>query len=528
MTIERELVFDFIALFRGNESAFGQFHYNPRTMEKKTGSTVQGQPAYSHWETHLTGTKPIIMGGIPIRDDANCYFGAIDFDDHEVDLIELEERVRSFKLPCIVCRSRRGGAHLYTFFEEPVKAGPFILKMKEWLGLLQLRNPDGRAIEIFPKQDKLDKKRKNRKGVEEPAIGNWINLPYHADGRDQYAIHEGEKLSLPEFIKFAEKRRMTASMFKGFFPTFESEVFADGPPCCAIIHEMGPEAGEKGNNYLFNVAVFLKANHPDEWQDMLEEYNETQLDEPLKNRELAEMIRQHEKTDYSYMCKQMPIAAHCYKTLCKKKKFGVGHVGKALVGASIALPELTKLTKIKTDPPKWIVEVNGEEVVMTTQDLLNMQKFQQCVLEQADMVFPILKRDTWQGIVNDLLADKRVIDAPEDAGVAGQFKTYVQMFLCQYRRSEGEEGLLKGFPVKIENRLYFRAVDLHKYLKKEHGFTEYPPNKMWIGLRKLGAEYDDRFHVCGKSFPVWHIAFEFANEQTEKFKQERKGARAQF
>lgn len=524
---DNDLVMEFIALFRSNESAYGQFHFNPRTKEKKKGETVQGAPSFKMWNDHIDGRGPI-MGGIPILDNGMCYYGAIDYDDHECDLFELEEKVREFRLPCILCRSRRGGAHFYTFTEEGIKADQMILKMREWLGLLQLRNPDGRAIEIFPKQSrKLNKERKGKNGKAQPETGNWINLPYYGMGADQYAIHEGQKLDIREFLELAEQKRMTAAQFKGFFPTFESELFADGPPCCAIIHEMGPEAVEKGNNYLFNVAVFFKAHHPDDWQEQLEEYNES-LDDPLRPRELAEMVRQHEKVEYSYMCKQMPIAAHCYKTLCKKRKFGIGHVGKALTGSSLVMPELKNLTKIKTDPPKWLVEVNGEEVMLTTQDLLQMQRFQQAVLEQVDVVFPILKRDHWQALVDGLMQEKKVIHAPEDAGIFGQFKTYLQSFLCQYRRSEGDEGLLKGFPVKIENRIYFRAADLHKYLRKEHSFTEYPPNKLWLVLRKLNIEYVERYSVAGKSFPVWHVDESVANEQKEDFKQEKKGARVQF
>lgn len=69
---------------------------------------------------HLEGKKGV--GSIPIDENNQCLFGALDIDEYDLDLVKLFKKIKQLKLPLTVCRSKSGGAHLYIFLKEKVSA----------------------------------------------------------------------------------------------------------------------------------------------------------------------------------------------------------------------------------------------------------------------------------------------------------------------------------------------------------------------------------------------------------------------
>src|SRR5690606_4115987 len=160
----RDLAERFAALFRGNDRSHGFFYPSNGGME-----TVKKKITMSDFERHLSGK--VGVGVVPIMDDDQCWFGAIDIDAHgdtpDIELDELEEGIRENDLPLVLCRSKSGGAHLYVFMTEPVAAKTMRKVLSNWAGIL------GHAgVEIFPKQESLPE------SGGEKQLGNWINLCY--------------------------------------------------------------------------------------------------------------------------------------------------------------------------------------------------------------------------------------------------------------------------------------------------------------------------------------------------------------
>ena len=66
----------FQKLFSGNEEGYG-------LLKNGEHSFVRGQPTTELYQQHLEGK--ISLGIVPITDNGNCKFGALDFDDHKKD-----------------------------------------------------------------------------------------------------------------------------------------------------------------------------------------------------------------------------------------------------------------------------------------------------------------------------------------------------------------------------------------------------------------------------------------------------------
>lgn len=493
----------FRRLFRGRESCYGQ--YLVLEDGDKRAWTVSSPVGDEQWAGHLSGEGPF-LGMVPITLDNTCYFGAIDVDDDGVDLEDLDERVQKHGLPLVVCRSKSGGAHLYLFLKDPAPAKLVFTRLTEWASVLgHDRNADGRAIEIFPKQTRL----------KDAENGNWINLPYFSsDKTNRYAVRDGQHLSLAGFLDLAESKRISSVALSGVVVT-GANPFLEGPPCLQTLHQLGLPAGAR-NQGLYNIGCFFKLAFPEDWQEQLSKYNSEsgKIDPPVGDKELSDLIKSLEKREYIYKCSELPIAPHCKKTECKKRKFGIR--GFASKKAHDNFPELGNLTKILTDPPQWQLDVNGHTIDLNTDDLMSLLKFRKTCLEKLTIIVPMIKSNEWDEKIRDLLEEHVVQEAPEDAGVMGQFKSLVEEFLAMRDKSDSREDLLRGLPVVDSERglVYFRSGDLLSFLERRK-FREYQMAKIYTALRGIGAGHQ-QLKIAGACVQVWHLPVP-QDQQTEEF-----------
>lgn len=387
----------FRKLFRGSVKAHGSWE----VIDLKNGraKTIKHQPTEVGFRKHLEGIAGI--GIIPIGPDHKCYFGAIDIDDHkktkniDIDHAQLARKIASLGLPLIVCKSKSGGAHCYTFVKEPIPASDMITNLHKWG-----RSLGYKSIEIFPKQSKLG----------EGQIGNWINLPYY--GNERYAFdHNGNPLSLEGFLKLAE------SMVEAKYEVKEqiqSKEFKDAPPCLEFISKVGIEDGER-NTALFNFGVFYKKADPANWKEKLREFNYKTVSPPLVDKELKVLIRSLEKTDYRYQCKEEPLCSVCDSTVCKSRAYGIDQ-DENVEGAEVMFGELIK---IDMTPPKWILDVSGHSVALTTEELFNPRKVMFRCFETCMVVMDDISPKRWKLMIAEKAKTCRVEEAPEEANETG-------------------------------------------------------------------------------------------------------------
>lgn len=494
-----EAVERFRKLFRGRETCHGRY-YPPKIQGgKKRVVTRKEGPTDQAWEDHLQG-KPPFLGISPIRTDNTCYFGAIDLDDDHVDHAELERRVGALDLPLVVVRSKSGGAHLYLFLVNPAPASLVIGKLRAWAVALKLSNPaddQGRVptLEVFPKQAKLKPE----------DVGNWINLPYFdAADTNRYAVIDGKPATLEEFLAYAEERAVTVSGLEASEANLSAEdtaFFKDGPPCLQALHARGFGEGER-NQGLYNVGIYLKLKHPDDWEDRLQEYNDEKMDPPLPEDEVEQIRRSLDKKDYVFKCSDLPIVDFCKKSACKKQRFGIDAFRQREVESH--LPDLTDLEKIMTDPPHWSLKINGTRVNLGTEDLMSLNRFRKVALERTNLVIPLIKTHDWDKVLRGLMENVRIVEAPDDAGTFGQFRVHVLQFIELRDKSDKREDLLLGKPYEEEEKVYFRSQDLLSFLERRR-FREYTRmSDVYGALRMMGAGHA-QFNLKGTCVQCWWL-----------------------
>ena len=376
--------------------------------------TLNKEELIDLWRLHLEGQKSI--GIVSIDENNSCVWGAIDIDEYPLDLKGLAKKLKKFKLPLVVCRSKSGGAHLFLFVFDPVPASLMQKKLRQVAAAIGFG-----TAEIFPKQTKLLLERGDR--------GSTLNMPYFGgDDSTRYGFSPTGKTFTPrEFLDYVDTITLTEEELNKLdtAPAVKDVEWLEySPPCLEHLISQGFPKGMR-NSGLFNIGVFLRKKYPDDWEKRIEQINHEYMQPPLGAQEVLTISKQVQRKDYFYRCNDQPIASHCNSSLCRTRKFGVG--------ASGGTPLFSNLTKQNSDPPIWFLDVEGGRLELETEELLNQTKFQRKCMDMLNTIPPKVRDNVWRQVIQQLLDKLTIIEVPKDASTEGHFSELLETFL--YRTS---------------------------------------------------------------------------------------------
>ena len=491
----------FLSLFQGSNTGYGKTIIgNKRRNGKQEAKcqTVRESLTVEVMTEHLEGKTSV--GAIPIDENNNCKFGAIDVDDYPIDHGELVRKVKKFKLPLAVCRSKSGGAHLYMFFVEWFPASEIREYLTEIAALL-----GHSGCEVFPKQDKILSDRGD--------LGNFINLPYFDEQNTlRYMVNEkGEAISLKGFLRWTNKNKVRLTDLDNLLARPEQMPFADAPPCLECMLNDGIPEGCR-NTTMFQTGVYLRKKFPEGWQKEMEAVNQTTFNPPLPAIEVVQVQEQHEKKSYGYLCTQEPFKSYCNKSLCKTKKYGIGSNGEN------EKPQISGLTILLSEPRLYFLDVDGQRLEISTEQLQIQLQFQRQCMEQLNYMPPAQKANEWQTLVNDLLQNATQIEVPEELTLGGQFKELVKQFCTSRIRAMSPEEMEMGRPWTDKNKTYFKLKGLQDYLVNQ-GFSKLNRPQIQQRLKDLGGDFHGVYRYKDdsdkwKGVRVWWVP-EFEYEEVK-------------
>jgi hypothetical protein len=452
----------------------------PAPGEKQKGryDTIRETATDAVWQNHLDGKAE--LGIIPILDDGTCYFGAIDLDIYNLDLASVEAKIRANNLPLTVCRTKSGGAHLFLFLKEPVNAGKVRQSLGTWAIAMGFTE-----TEIFPKQERL--------ANDSDALGCSINMPYfHSKRTTRYAIGEKGAVSLAEFLALAKSRQITESQLDKI-EVATDEVLEDGPPCLQCLAQAGFPRGTR-NNAMFNLIVYCKLRYADDWKSHVDHLNRAYMNPPLESTEIAELIKTHGRKKYFYTCSQAPLIGACNKQICLTKKFGVGE--------SDDDPGVVygQMIKIETDPPIYLVEVDGVQIDCDADTLRNQNRFRTRCMEKTNKLPNQIKH--WDKQIKKWLDNMQSIPAPPDAGRDGETWALVEEFCTGRMLAKSREEILQGHPWVQNGRTFFRGKDLRTFLTRKN--YKIMPGEMWKIIYNNQGEHTN-LSIRGKAISVYSV-----------------------
>lgn len=494
------LVQDFAGLFSGNLRSYGQW-------DPASGSmiTEKGEVRIEDYENHISGKMG--LGIVPITDGGTCLFGAIDVDKHDtpedIDFRAIATRIREYRLPLVMCRTKRGGAHLYLFGQEYLPAKQVQRILASWRDMLEIPY----KTEIFPKQDSLVT------SGGEKALGNWINLCYFdAEQTARHAFEEdGSPMSFELFVQHAQSKRITIAELT----ELAQREHLEAPPCIQKMIHSGVESGAR-NEAMYNVTVYLKRARPDSFFDDAMALNKTMFDKPLGPAEAKKVIRSASRRDYLYKCAEAPCKDLCDRKVCITREFGISMDEMKDLDAHDSLPQFTELIEYQSEPPRWGIHVNGKLIAnIPTVVLRDPAAMGTLIFEKLKLNIPKITQESWRKRVLDpLIPTLRVIEVPKEASAAGvivsKFTEFVQKadLSSDGTNIEDRKALTRNIPVvQVINGvrcIVFRGTAFSEYLKRNKAEAQTGMD-LWTTLRRdCGADHDKLRIPGGKTLNVWY------------------------
>jgi len=435
----------FHEVFAGLTRAYGKYTIGDNSNIKVEGTAKTISEPYTSklWELHLTGK--LGLGVIPINDENKCRWGCIDVDEYNLNLEDLSKKFK--KKNIIICRSKSGGAHLFIFTKKFITAKLMIKKLKYICDSLNFSKYD-----LFPRQDK------------------WV---------EKFSLDNLDDLNLGGIDK----------------PETSEDLLPSGPPCLQHLIKQGFPEGTR-NNGLFNLGVYLRKAHPDDWEDKLEDMNLKYMNPPLKNREFSTVLYSLNKKEYNYKCNEQPIQAYCDRPRCLTCKFGVNDDGQ--------MPSLNGITKISTDPPCYFLTIREKRIgPLKSEQIINFNFFKKVVFENLNILLPKVAEKLWIETVNDLMIKLEQVEAPDDSSNKGRLWELLERFCTGSTASEVQEDLLRGKAVVKKEITEFRINDFMEFLER-HRFKEFKLHEVTAYLKNKGATHDSK-KIKGKFTNVWQI-----------------------
>ena len=445
-------------IFEGLKIAYGQYQKGDVAAngDKQKGKAfiVRKNVSDDLWEKHLQGKGPA-LGIIPIREDNTCRWGCIDIDSYNLDHGSLIQSIRHLNFPLIVCRSKSGGAHVFLFTKEFIAASLMQSTLKKIAKVLGYE-----GSEIFPKQTEIL--------VERGDTGNFLNLPYYNGTKGlRYAINDsGTSCTLEEFYQLYDVHACSEAQVKEIKIEEKKieEAFPAGPPCLNKLASVGFGEGSR-NNALFNIAVYYKQAHPDSWEDKIVEANIKHMEPKLSNSEVQQLIKSVNRKGYDkYRCKDAPINAVCQSGLCRTKRFGVGF-------GEEEMPPLGNLTKYKSSPPQWFLDVDGTRIELKSEQLYSSPLFALACLDQANLVVPVPKAKDWkQHFLKPMMNNLQEVEPLESLNPINQLTGLLQDWTTNRQAARTMDDIFNKLPFTDENKefTYFRMDDFYAFLKKNN------------------------------------------------------------
>lgn len=505
----------FYELFKGMENAHGV--YNPTHKNEKgkligAVAVVKEPPTVTTWIKHLLGEIGLGIG--PLDNDSMCVWGAIDIDIYNINHAELLDKIKAKKLPLLCAKTKSGGAHLYCFFSEKIEAALVKNKMTEMAALLGYAfMPDGRPTEVFPKQAKVLTERGD--------TSNWLNMPYmgayNEDGtltgqETRYFFNPNtySPWSADEFIQDVNLYKINKIELEHIQveKVLDDPYLVDAPVCIQQILASGPIEEGGRNMMLYNLAVLANKIAGDNAalrNQIIEEFNRKYCSPMLSATEVVkiqETIAKH--PDYQYQCKEPMLKAYCNVPLCKNKKYGLS--------SAITMPILSDLVKINSDPCVYFLSVNDTRIELLVDDLYDQTRFAKKCIEAVNIVPPKLKFEEWRQLVNNLLAVRREINAPEEVSRYGKFSELLEDFSRAINPSFDKQDIARDLPwYNIETgELWFRLKALESFLNLQK--VKYERNELYMKIKAMNGK-DKQIKLAGKNYNIWCVPMDMPSDE---------------
>ena len=134
------------------------------------------------------------------------------------------------------------------------------------------------------------------------------------------------------------------------------------------------------DSFLFQYAIFAKKKYGENYEEEVHKFHHKYFADPLSPKQLEKIIKQADKKEWGYKCKDQPMCSYCNKSKCRIRKYGVGD--------SNVITDIGNVVQHGDDADTiYHVTLNDEHrLVLNVEELYDQHKFRKkCLTKIASM-----------------------------------------------------------------------------------------------------------------------------------------------
>lgn len=477
----------FEALFSGSTKGYTVF----TSQATKEGEKQKGQVTFHkktltsrHFLDHLEGKES--LGIVPIFGD-RCRFAVLDVDVYPSSPMPYMDIAHKYDLPIAFFKSKSGGLHIYTFFEQEVLAVKAIELMQEVRLCLGLPS----TCEIFPKQNQIYK-----------GFGNAINIPYFNFGRHGRWMYspQGERMRFTDMLDECWRIRTSPLRLK---KKIESTSLYGAPPCLQSLYLKKQVNSGNRNIFLFNLGVYARKKYGEGYKDFVKSINSS-LPSPLTGLELERTILTSltKSATYFYQCNDSILSAYCDKKLCIQAKHGKGQAvvlsGQGEEGTLTFGP----LVQVQSDPPFYKWTISGKELPFFSEAALRKQDtFLDLCIRHLHILPKKMKTQEWEDHIALALSTMRIEEAPQSISSVDLWKKYLDEYLSTRSIANSLTQVSMGLVYIDEQGIWFKPEHFIFWLQKFKNYKDLSLTEQYYHMQTLHIETGKKLDpVSGTTF----------------------------
>lgn len=174
------------------------------------------------------------------------------------------------------------------------------------------------------------------------------------------------------------------------------------------------------------------------------------------------------------------------------------------------MPILSDLVKINSDPSVYFMSVNDVRIELSVDDIYDQTRFAKKCIEAINIMPPRLKHEEWRQLVNNLLATRREINAPEEVSRYGKFSELIDDFSRSINPAFDKQDIARDLPwYNIETgELWFRLKSLETFLSVQK--LKYERSELYMKIKAMNGK-DKQIKIAGKNYNIWCVPMELPN-----------------
>lgn len=281
-----------------------------------------------------------------------------------------------------------------------------------------------------------------------------------------------------------------------------SEAFAipkdfgyDGPPCLRDLAINGIPANGRTTT-LYAAGVYARKRNPDDWKLAVAHFNLTLIQPPVPHDEVDAIIKKVSRKTYRYPCEDNPLRSICDKKTCAQRDYGVE--------GTFSTGDVTfgNLRVVRGSvPTTWIIDVNGKDLHLYTEELMSQTAFAERLMEKLYMLMEPMKKDAWRELLAKKLAEVEHVNDDDDITDNYKFDHLIEKFFNN-NPGNSPDDIAVGRVYLKSGQYYFQLKHLVSYLVS-NGHKNVAARDLTPVLRRMGG--DNRFHirVRGSAIRTW-------------------------